>query len=658
MGRCHTARIRFGAARWVPVVVAVSLLTALVVGSAIQPGLAVNNPSITVTSSPSTEVGLQIFAVSNLSNGANPSGTITFQLYGPGDTTCSTPIATFTVAVNGNGPYTSPSFITTQAGTYRWQARYSGDVNNTAAGPTVCTDPAAAVVVAKARTVLTTTASGPVGAGGQIFDTAVLAGGLNPTGTITFFVYGPTDQFCSTPLATSTATVNGNGTYQSAPFTANTPGVYKWRASYDGDANNLGVSITACLDPNEASTVTPAGPTLVTTASPATVVGGQVSDTAVLAGATNPTGTITFSLYGPDDATCAGPVRSTSTRTVNGNGTYTSDPFTPTAPGTYRWVARYSGDANNPALANACGDPAETVVVTAAPTTTTTTSTSTPTSTSTSTTTTTLVPTSTTSTSSTVAPTTSSSTTTTTIAPTTTSSTTTTLAPTSTTSSTSSTTTTVAPTSTTSSTSTSTTSTTVAPTSTSSTSTSTTSTTTLAATTTSTTVAVAVATGTTVAPATPTVSVSPNPVAAGQNATVTGSGFPAGPAAITLFSTPVLLRQFTVGAAGTFAVVVTIPADTPPGAHRLVVTGAAGAVLAETQVTVTAPGLLQAVVAAVVPTVRLLSRTGSDVTGPGTVALGLLFVGGVAVGLTRRRPLTGAAAERQPYRRRRRQPWD
>jgi hypothetical protein len=167
-----------------------------------------------------------------------------------------------------------------------------------------------------------------------------------------------------------------------------------------------------------------------------------------------------------------------------------------------------------------------------------------------------------------------------------------------------------------------------------------------------------VATGTTLAPRTPAVSVSPNPVVAGQNATVTGTGFPAGPAAITLFSTPALLSQFTVAAAGTFVVVVTIPADTPPGAHRLVVTGAAGAVLAETPVTVTAPGLLQAAVAAVVPAAGLLSRTGTDVTGPGAVALGMLAVGVVAVVLTRRRPLAEAAGEPPPYRRRRRLPWD
>jgi len=661
LGGLHRAWVRGGGRRWAPAMVGVALLTGAALGAAIRPGLAVNAPTISATASPTTEVGLQIFANSNLGGGANPTGTITWDLFGPGDTSCTTPIFSSTVAVNGNGSYNSEPFTTAQAGTYRWRARYSGDVNNNPAGPTACNDPAATVVVAKASTVLTTVASGPIALGGQIHDTATLAGGLNPTGTITFFVYGPTDQFCSAPpLATSTATVNGNGTYRSADYTPPVPGVYKWRATYSGDDNNLGVSITACLDPNEASTVTAAAPTLVTSASGPTTVGGQLSDTAVLTGADNPTGTITFRLFGPDDPTCSGTVASQSSRTVNGNGTYTSDAFTAAAPGTYRWVASYSGDANNPALASACGDPAQTVVVSAGPTTTSTststTSTST-TSTSTTTTSTTVPPTttstpSTTSTSSTTTSTTSPAPTTTsssTTSSSTTSSTTTTLAPTTTSS-------TLAPTTTSSTLAPTTTSSTVVPTTTSTVPTTTSSTSTSSTSTTSTTVPVA--TGTTVAPA-PAVTVTPNPVGAGQNAVVTGTGFPSGPADITLFSTPALLSRLSVGAGGTFTVTVTIPADTPPGAHRLVVTGSAGTVLAETAVTVTAAGAGTVAVAATVqpiPAARQLSRTGAGVSGLGGLALSALMVGVLAVIFTRRP--SGAEAPAGGRWARRRHPWD
>jgi hypothetical protein len=98
-----------------------------------------------------------------------------------------------------------------------------------------------------------------------------------------------------------------------------------------------------------------AAPTLVSpVAAPSVTLGAAISDTKTLSGGANPTGTITFNLYGPNDATCSGAVIFTSTVTVNGNGSYSSTSFTPLAIGTYRWIANYSGDANNAATANTC----------------------------------------------------------------------------------------------------------------------------------------------------------------------------------------------------------------------------------------------------------------------------------------------------------------
>src|SRR5262249_7363658 len=86
-------------------------------------------------------------------------------------------------------------------------------------------------------------------------------------------------------------------------------------------------------------------PTLVTTASSPVTLGTTaptLSDSAVLAAGTNPTGSITFTLTGPAGFSY------TQTDTVNGNGTYTARD-TPAAlvAGTYTWSARYSGDVNN-----------------------------------------------------------------------------------------------------------------------------------------------------------------------------------------------------------------------------------------------------------------------------------------------------------------------
>ena len=89
---------------------------------------------------------------------------------------------------------------------------------------------------------------------------------------------------------------------------------------------------------------------------------GAIQDWASING-TAPTGTITFVLYGPNNSTCSGSPTFTSVKTVAGNGAYASDWYAPTAPGTYQWVAVYSGDSNNNPAATSCSDPANTVMV-------------------------------------------------------------------------------------------------------------------------------------------------------------------------------------------------------------------------------------------------------------------------------------------------------
>jgi hypothetical protein len=116
-------------------------------------------------------------------------------------------------------------------------------------------------------------------------------------------------------------------------------------------------------------TVERAQPSIATTASGPVQLGGQLTDTATVAGLVSPAGgTVDFRLYGPDDTTCAGaPVFESLGRPVASDGTATSEPFAPTAAGTYRWRAFYSGDANNLPVAGACNDAGETVTVTPPP---------------------------------------------------------------------------------------------------------------------------------------------------------------------------------------------------------------------------------------------------------------------------------------------------
>jgi len=127
-------------------------------------------------------------------------------------------------------------------------------------------------------------------------------------------------------------------------------GTYTWSAAYSGDANNKVASETGSATNGEQTVVSAASPTIVTTASPAVTLptgpSGTVtlSDSAVLSGGYYPTGSITFTLSGPDGFSYS------QTDPVSGNGTYMASdtlPTTGTVAGTYTWSAAYSGDANN-----------------------------------------------------------------------------------------------------------------------------------------------------------------------------------------------------------------------------------------------------------------------------------------------------------------------
>jgi hypothetical protein len=130
-----------------------------------------------------------------------------------------------------------------------------------------------------------------------------------------------------------------------------------------------------CFDPASFK----ASPTIVTTATNAQV-GAPVTDSAVLSNTAaasvtsnafigNAAGNITFVLYGPTDTNCTStPVFTSSPVAVNGNGTYGPVSFTPTqGPGTYRWIATYSGAPNNNGATEVCGATGETSTVTAGP---------------------------------------------------------------------------------------------------------------------------------------------------------------------------------------------------------------------------------------------------------------------------------------------------
>jgi hypothetical protein len=115
---------------------------------------------------------------------------------------------------------------------------------------------------------------------------------------------------------------------------------------------------------------TPGGPNCAGVRAPVALTSGArgatmfhaITDTARLSSTGRPTGSLTFSAYGPGDAGCAGPPVFATTVAVAGNGTYGpvsyTPPFQPT-PAKFRWVASYSGDGTHDAASGTCGDPSE-----------------------------------------------------------------------------------------------------------------------------------------------------------------------------------------------------------------------------------------------------------------------------------------------------------
>ena len=215
-------------------------------------------------------------------------------------------------------------------------------------------------------------------------EVSLVGGTATPAGSVAFHLCKLDSGLCSSG-GTSVGSTNLTG--PAYPVTVLSPtayvtsaGRYCWRAVFSGDSAN-GIPGSSDSSATECFTVNPVTPTLATTAGADVTLGTAVTDSATLGGtATRPTdpvinltgtagapadGSITFKLYGPGDCTTL--AYTSLAVTVSGDGTYnTPDPqFVPTSPGTYHWVAVYSGSPNTSGTTHnaACTDTNEEVVV-------------------------------------------------------------------------------------------------------------------------------------------------------------------------------------------------------------------------------------------------------------------------------------------------------
>lgn len=286
-------------------------------------------------------------ALNGVTNDAG--GTVTYNYYS--ENTCTgipTPVGSVAVT-NGIVPDSSNvTFLT--AGTFYWQASYSGDANNYGATSACISETLIVNDGAKTNPVLVTVlSSSSIPVGSSMHDMASFSSGFTTgasidNGSVVYTYY--TNNACTLgAMAAGTGTVPSTTGIVPDSNTVTFPmaGIYYWQAIFTGDDNNNG-AISAC---DEVLTVNKISPTIaITLSSNSGQEGTAVYASSVFNGSTsNAIGTVTYSVY--SNSAHTGIPISTEIVTVLGGAVPDSVSVNFPTAGTYYWQAVYGGDANN-----------------------------------------------------------------------------------------------------------------------------------------------------------------------------------------------------------------------------------------------------------------------------------------------------------------------
>jgi uncharacterized repeat protein (TIGR01451 family) len=203
-------------------------------------------------------IGSTVHDTSTLSGAtADAGGTVHYQVFS--DSTCATLEADAgTIAVVNGVPGDSNALVFNHAGTFYWQADYSGDAKNGSASSACNLE--TVTVAANAPSISTTLSSGAQSGakitvlfGSTVSDQATLTGASSGAGgTVTYTVYS--DATCDTVVADAgTKAVTNGAVPASDGVTFPNAGTFYWQAVYSGDADNAPAT-SACTD--EVLTVT------------------------------------------------------------------------------------------------------------------------------------------------------------------------------------------------------------------------------------------------------------------------------------------------------------------------------------------------------------------------------------------------------------------
>ncbi len=303
------------------------------------------SPGLTTSLSQTTiPVGSSVTDSATMTGGYQPSGTVVYSYFTGGSCTGTpTSVGSPVVVTSGVVPGSSSQGFNS-AGSYSWNAAYSGDANNAPIASSC--EP---LTVSKAIPTLTTSFSqNPITVGGSASDFATMTGGFQAGGSATYFLFSTAD--CTgSKNQVSIVTVSNGVIPNSSSQTFSSAGVASWNVAYSGDVNN-----NASNSPCELLTINKATPTINTTLSQnAITVGGSVSDSATMTNGFQASGTVTYSFF--SGSICGGSATVVGSPVTVASGIVpnsASQPFS--AAGLYSWNAAFSGDANNNAATSPC----------------------------------------------------------------------------------------------------------------------------------------------------------------------------------------------------------------------------------------------------------------------------------------------------------------
>ncbi len=345
-------------------------------GCGIEP-VTVSGPQLATTPTPKTTVvGNSVEDTAQVTGlSGQEAASVAFALYQGGSCT-GTAVFTSSGTVSA-GAATSGAYTVSQAGPYEWTATLTYGPQEATARSGCGSEP---LTVVAAPSLSTTPQGSQVSSADSgwvapfdaaVSDQATIKGGYDLTSQwVTFKLFN--NATCSgTPVLTSQGLISSGGTAASGSYVFDQAGTWEWTASYAGNQYNQSASSGCGAEPVQ---VALAVPTITTITAPgaSVVVGSQVKDQANVSNAANgqpnsASGSVTFNLFGAQDATCAAaPVATSQGRLAVGQPSSVaySQLYTVTEVGTYHWMDEYLGDPNDQGATSPCS--AEPVRVTQA----------------------------------------------------------------------------------------------------------------------------------------------------------------------------------------------------------------------------------------------------------------------------------------------------